>query len=78
MSRVRGSDLLVLILAHRYGSMPPGSAHSITELEYCAARASNVPVLAFIVDGKTPWLPIISTGMTKSDWTYSRRTLDAR
>jgi hypothetical protein len=57
ISRVRSSDLMVLILAHRYGTIPTGSSYSITELEYRAAREANVPVLAFIVDGKTPWSP---------------------
>jgi hypothetical protein len=54
---VRSSDALVLILAHRYGFIPSGSSHSITELEYRAAREANVPVLAFILDGSIPWPP---------------------
>jgi hypothetical protein len=57
VSKVRSSDLMVLILAHRYGYLPKNSSYSITELEYRAAREANVPVLAFIVDGRTPWPP---------------------
>jgi hypothetical protein len=57
ISRVKSSDLMVLILAHRYGSIAKDSSYSITELEYRAAREYHVPVLAFIVDGRAPWAP---------------------
>jgi hypothetical protein len=69
-SKVERSDVLVLILAHRYGTIPPGSSYSVTELEYRAAREANVPVLAFILDSKTPWPP------DHIDWSQKDR-LDA-
>lgn len=57
LDRVAESDVLILILAHRYGQPPPGEEHSITELEYRAARAAEIPVLAFFVDPAQPWPP---------------------
>ena len=57
LDRVRRSDVLVLLLAHRYGYVPAGAAHSITEQEYRAARAAGLPVLAFFLDPAVPWPP---------------------
>ena len=57
LDRVRKCDVFLLIVAHRYGSVPEGSSLSITEQEYNAARSSNVPVLAFFVDENLPWPP---------------------
>ena len=39
ISRVRSSDALVLILAHRYGFIPSGSSYSITELDTGRTRS---------------------------------------
>jgi hypothetical protein len=57
LDRVRQSDVLVLILAHRYGHVPEGSAYSVTEMEYRAARTAGIPVLAFVLDEDVPWPP---------------------
>ena len=57
IDRVRQSDALILLVAHRYGEVPEGEQYSVTELEYRAARAANVPVFAFFVDPKVPWPP---------------------
>lgn len=57
VERVKQSDLLILILAHRYGFVPDGENYSITEIEYLAARAAKIPVLAFFVDESIPWPP---------------------
>ena len=57
VTRVKQSDVLLLILAHRYGYIPPGADRSITELEYSAAREAGIPVLAFMVDERAPWPP---------------------
>ena len=57
LTRVRQSDVLVLILAHRYGHVPAGTTQSITEMEYDAARQSGIPVLAFLLDEDVPWPP---------------------
>ena len=57
LRRVRASDLVVLILAHRYGTVPPGAQASITELEINEALACNIPVLAYLVDPTYDWPP---------------------
>jgi hypothetical protein len=57
MARVCESDVLILIVAHRYGHVPAGQTYSVTELEYRAARKANIPVLAFVVDDSEPWPP---------------------
>src|SRR5687767_8202965 len=48
LRRVRASDVLILILAHRYGTVPPGADMSITEMEFREARTCEIPVLAYI------------------------------
>jgi serine/threonine-protein kinase PknK len=57
VDRVLQSDVLLLVLAHRYGKVPDGEKFSITELEYLAARDAGIPVLAFFVDPELPWPP---------------------
>jgi hypothetical protein len=57
IDRVRQSDALILLVAHRYGDIPEGEQYSITELEYRAAQAADIPVFAFFVDPKVPWPP---------------------
>lgn len=46
LSKVKESDIYVLILGGRYGWQPEGN-ESITELEYQTARNQNIPVLVF-------------------------------
>lgn len=50
LRHVRESELFVLIVAHRYGWMPPGSNRSITELEYDEAKRHGKPCFVFLVD----------------------------
>lgn len=57
LDRVKQADVYVLLLAHRYGSVPEGTRWSVTELEYRAARDAKVPVLAFFLDEQVPWPP---------------------
>lgn len=57
LRRVRASDLVVLILAHRYGTVRLGAEASITELEFREALACNIPVLAYVVDPTFHWPP---------------------
>jgi hypothetical protein len=57
LRRVRGADLLVLIVAYRYGYVPEDSEYSMTELEYRAAEDAQIPVLAFFIDPDVPWPP---------------------
>ena len=54
---VEACDILVLLLAHRYGSRPEGHERSYTELEYDAACARGLELLAFVVDPDQPWPP---------------------
>lgn len=57
VDRLLQSNALVLLVAHRYGHVPAGEQYSITEREYRAARAANIPVLAFFLDESVPWPP---------------------
>jgi hypothetical protein len=59
LARVSETDMLVVIVAHRYGWAPPdqpdGQHKSITWLECEQAVADEKEVLAFLVDEKHPW-----------------------
>lgn len=57
VDRVRESDVLILLVAYRYGHIPDGAGYSVTELEYRAARDAGIPVLAFFIDPGVPWPP---------------------
>src|SRR5947207_3330366 len=48
-------DLLVCIVAHRYGYEPDPGNGSITWREVKAARGAGKPVYAWIVDDQYPW-----------------------
>jgi tetratricopeptide (TPR) repeat protein len=54
---VEGSDVFILMLAHRYGSRPPDTDRSHTELEYAAAVRSDKPLHIFAIDPSFPWPP---------------------
>lgn len=54
--RIDESDYYVLILAHRYGSTDDDGI-GYTEKEYDYAILKGVPVLSFIIDESTNWLP---------------------
>ncbi len=57
-AKVESSDVLVLLLAHRYGSRPPGRNLSYTELEYrWAVERPGMILLPFVVDPVLPWPP---------------------
>ena len=57
LQRLRSSNLLILLIAHRYGQPPEGHDKSITELEYDEAVARGIPILCFTVDPKYAWPP---------------------
>lgn len=57
IDRVRQCDVVVLLLAHRYGYVAEGSTLGVTELEYQTAREADIPVLAFFLDESVPWPP---------------------
>ena len=57
-SLVEGCDALVVIVAHRYGWVPPtadGSPKSITWHEVDAAQNAGLPIFTFVVDPQAPW-----------------------
>lgn len=54
---VTGSDVLLLLIGHRYGSRPPGETRSYTEVEYDWATDGGLRVLVFVVDPDHPWPP---------------------
>lgn len=55
LRRVGEADVLVVVVAHRYGWVPPGESKSITWLECLEAVRQKKEVLAFLVDGKHSW-----------------------
>jgi tetratricopeptide (TPR) repeat protein len=55
---VESCEVVVLLLAHRYGARPPGEERSYTELEYeWALGRRGVSLLAFVVDPAFAWPP---------------------
>jgi len=45
---IKGSDYYIIIIGHRYGSLPVDQELSYTEREYDYARELGIPILAFI------------------------------
>lgn len=61
LATVRRSQLYIVIVGMRYGSIEEGSGKSFTELEYDEAVKNKIPVLAFIIDEEQcPILPKLS------------------
>jgi hypothetical protein len=57
LRHLRSSDLMILLIAHRYGTPPAGYDRSITELEFDEAVKMALPILAFRVDPDQSWPP---------------------
>jgi hypothetical protein len=51
------ADIVVFLVAHRYGYIDPDSQKSIIELEYEKAVAQKKPVLVFLLSDDQPWPP---------------------
>lgn len=51
-------DLLVLLIGGRYGHVPNGSQHSVTNIEYLTARAKHIPIFAFVQRDVLALVPI--------------------
>lgn len=64
LSAVRRSQLYIIIVGMRYGSIVEGVGKSYTELEYDEAVNNKLPILAFIIDEEScPVLPkFVDTG----------------
>ena len=50
MKKVAESDIYIGIFAHRYGFIPAGFEHSMTELEYRKAIELHIPVLIYFTN----------------------------
>lgn len=57
IQEVRRSDLLVVIVGHRYGSIVPGSDISYSEAEYREGVRLNKPCLVYVRSDDVPILP---------------------
>jgi hypothetical protein len=57
LEEVKKSNVFLLILAHRYGSVDKKTGKSFTRLEYEHAVKLKKVILAYIVDDDYPWLP---------------------
>lgn len=55
LDELRQSDLVILLLAHRYGTIPPSETRSITEIEFDTAKEAEIPIIAFLVDKDHDW-----------------------
>ncbi|MEV7330171.1 HEAT repeat domain-containing protein [Micromonospora sp. NPDC093244] len=59
LADVRSCDVYIGLFAWRYGFIPEGHQHSITELEYRAAGAAGIPRLIFLLREDAPWPPTL-------------------
>ncbi len=57
LQELHASDLVVLLLGHRYGSIEPRSGIGWVEAEFQAARNLGKPILAFLADEQAPVPP---------------------
>lgn len=56
LEEVRRSDVLVVVVGHRYGEFAPGLEMSYTEAEYTEGHALNKPCLVYLRDDSIPVL----------------------
>ena len=59
LAEVRRSDILVVIVGHRYGTVVPEKGISFSEAEYEEGRRVHNPCLVYIRDDNVPILPAI-------------------
>jgi putative nucleotidyltransferase with HDIG domain len=57
LEEVRKSDVLVVILGHRYGNLVPGRGISFSEAEYREGHRLRKPCLVYFRDDNVPVLP---------------------
>lgn len=57
LAEVRKSDILVVIVGHRYGSLVPGLGISFSEAEYEEGFRLRKPCLVYMLDENVPVLP---------------------
>lgn len=64
--RVRDCDFCVLLVGFRRGHIPDGETHSITQLEYIAAKRRGIQVFIFMANDEADW-PIDALADLKND-----------
>ena len=57
LNEVRKSDIYILIVAHRYGTVDIETKKSYTQLEYEEVQKLGIPILIYLLDDKVPVLP---------------------
>lgn len=57
LEAVRNSDIILVIVGHRYGSLVPEMGVSYSEAEYYEGQRLNKTCLAYIIDDNVPVLP---------------------
>src|SRR5437879_13419304 len=57
LEEVRASDILVVIVGHKYGTMVPNQAISFSEAEYSEGIRLGKPCLVYFRDDNVPVLP---------------------
>ena len=57
LEEVRRSDVLVVIVGHRYGSLVPEMGISFSEAEYREGHSLGKPCLVYLRDENVPILP---------------------
>lgn len=57
LREVRQSDVLVVMVAHMYGTLVPGEQVSFSEAEYCEGYALGKPCLVYLKSDDVPTLP---------------------
>jgi len=57
LEEVRASDIVVVIIGHRYGTLVPNKRVSYTEIEYKEAWKNNKPCLVYVRSDDVPILP---------------------
>lgn len=55
LERLAASDVTIVVVGHRYGSVEPVSGKSWVEAEFEAARRLNKPILVFLASDDAPW-----------------------
>ena len=54
LEQVRASDIFIGIIAHKYGSIVPGTEKSFTQMEYEEAIKKEIPCLIYLRDKDVP------------------------
>jgi hypothetical protein len=54
---IDSSDIVIVLVAYRYGYVPFGGNKSLVELEYERGREAGKPILCFLLDDNQPWPP---------------------